>query len=220
MATHIPTKSYIDMPPTMVRANATQTVSSDWKTQMPVLQAKGITLRELRMSDASSLLALLTTEEVTRFISPPPKTVEGFERFIQWAQREREVGRYVCFAVVPTGYDTAVGLFQIRQLDPSFGTAEWGFALGSAFWGSGLFVSGAELMIDFAFEVIGVHRLEARAAVENGRGNGALRKIGAVQEGILRRSFLRNGRFLDQALWAILPEDRYRSKAVWGSKAN
>jgi ribosomal-protein-alanine N-acetyltransferase len=201
-------------------SKTTQTVSSDWKTQMPVLQAKGITLRELRTSDASSLLALLTTEEVTRFISPPPTTIEGFTRFIQWAQREREAGRYVCFAVVPTGYDTAVGLFQIRQLDPTFGTAEWGFALGSAFWGSGLFVSGAELMIDFAFDVIGVHRLEARSAVENGRGNGALRKVGAVQEGILRRSFLRNGRLLDQALWAILPEDRCRSKAVWGSKAH
>ena len=75
-------------------------------------------------------------------------------------------------------------------------------------------------MIDFAFDVIGVHRLEARAAVENGRGNGALRKIGAVQEGILRKSFLRNGRALDQSLWAILHEDRYRSKAVWGSKVN
>jgi RimJ/RimL family protein N-acetyltransferase len=62
--------------------------------------------------------------------------------------------------------------------------------------------------------------MEARAAVENGRGNNALRKIGAVQEGILRKSFLRNGRYLDQALWAILPEDRYRSKAVWGSKAS
>ena len=177
-------------------------------------------LRELRVSDAPSLLALLTTEEVTRFISPPPTTIEGFERFIQWAQRERAAGRYTCFAVVPDGYDTAVGLFQIRQLDPTFGTAEWGFALGSAFWGSGLFVSGAELMIDFAFDVIGVHRLEARAAVENGRGNGALRKIGAVQEGILRKSFVRNGRQMDQSLWAILPEDRYRSKAVWGSKVN
>ena len=172
------------------------------------------------MSDAPSLLALLTTEEVTRFISPPPTTIEGFERFIPWAQRERAAGRYTCFAVVPDGYDTAVGLFQIRQLDPTFGTAEWGFALGSAFWGSGLFVSGAELMLDFAFDVIGVHRLEARAAVENGRGNGALRKIGAVQEGILRKSFVRNGRQMDQSLWAILPEDRYRSKAVWGSKVN
>ena len=64
--------------------------------------------------------------------------------------------------------------------------------------------------------MIGVHRLEARAAVENGRGNGALRKIGAVQEGILRKSFLRGGKHLDQALWAILSEDWYRSKAVWG----
>jgi ribosomal-protein-alanine N-acetyltransferase len=218
MATHIPTKSYMDMPSIM--AMPTTATTSDWKMQLPVLQAKGITLRELRVSDSLSLLALLTTEEVTRFISPPPTTVEGFERFIQWTQREREAGRYVCFAVVPAGSDTAVGLFQIRQLDPTFGTAEWGFALGSAFWGSGLFVAGAQLMIDFAFDVIGVHRLEARSAVENGRGNGALRKMGAVQEGILRRSFLRKGRFLDQALWTILPEDRDRPKAVWGSKAN
>ena len=84
-----------------------------------MLRGKGITLRELRTSDAASLLALLTTEEVTRFISPPPTTIEGFERFIQWAQREREAGRYACFAVVPEGYDTAVGLFQVRQLDPT-----------------------------------------------------------------------------------------------------
>ncbi|MCM3880206.1 MAG: GNAT family N-acetyltransferase, partial [Vicinamibacterales bacterium] len=69
-------------------------------------------------------------------------------------------------------------------------------------------------------EVIGVHRLEARAAVQNGRGNGALRKLGAVQEGILRKSFLRGGTYLDQSLWAILPEDWYRSKAVWGAKVN
>lgn len=220
MATHIPTSAPPKTPVTMAMGNTTAAVSSDWKTTLPVLQAKGVTLRELRLSDAPSLLALLTTEEVTRFISPPPTTIEGFKRFIQWAQREREAGRYVCFAVVPAGCETAVGLFQVRQLDPIFGTAEWGFALGSAYWGSGLFVSGAQLVIDFAFDVIGVHRLEARAAVENGRGNGALRKIGAVQEGVLRKSFLRNGHYLDQSLWTILPEDRYRSKAVWGSKAN
>jgi RimJ/RimL family protein N-acetyltransferase len=196
------------------------TVSSDWKQVLPVLQGTGITLRELRQSDAVSLLTLLTTDEVTRFISPPPTTIEGFERFIAWASREREAGRYLCFAVVPDGYDTAVGLFQVRQLDPMFGTAEWGFAIGSAFWGSGLFTAGAELVIDFVFEVIGVHRLEARAAVQNGRGNGALRKLGAVQEGILRKSFLRGGKYLDQALWAILQEDWYRSKAVWGAKSN
>jgi ribosomal-protein-alanine N-acetyltransferase len=193
--------------------------SSNWRQQLPVL-GSGITLREMRASDAPALLALLTTEEVTRFISPPPSTIEGFQRFISWAAREREAGQYICFAVVPEGYDTAVGLFQIRQLDPMFTTAEWGFAIGSAFWGSGLFAQGAKLVIEFAFEVIGVHRLEARAAVENGRGNGALRKSGAIQEGILRKSFLRGGTYHDQALWSILRQDWYRSKAVWGAKVN
>ena len=205
---------------TTMKTTTTAAVATDWKRGLPVMRCDGFTLRELRMSDAHSLLALLTTEEVTRFISPPPTTVEGFERFIQWTEREREAGRYLCFAVVPDGYDTAVGLFQVRQLDPMFDTAEWGFAIASEFWGSGLFIKGAQVVLSFAFDVIGVHRLEARAAVLNARGNGALRKIGAVQEGILRKSFLRGGKLLDQALWAIIDEDWYRSKAVWGGKVN
>ena len=88
---------------------------------------------------------------------------------------------------------TAIGIFQVRSLEPGFGTAEWGFAMGSQYWGSGMFTEGARLVLDFAFDVIGANRLEARAAVANGRGNGALRKLGAVQEGVLRRSFLRHG---------------------------
>ena len=68
------------------------------------------------------------------------------------------------------------------------------------------------MVVDFAFETLGVRRLEARAAVANGRGNGALRKIGAVQEGILRRSFLKNGQYLDQMLWSILAENGARRR--------
>jgi [ribosomal protein S5]-alanine N-acetyltransferase len=189
-------------------------VSTNWRDGLPVLSAKGVTLRELRTSDAPSLFAMLTTEEVSRFISPPPSTVEGFERFIAWTIRQRRAGSYACFAVTLDGSDTAIGIFQLRELEPGFGTAEWGFAIGSPYWGTGVFQKGAELVITFAFDTVGVHRLEARAAVRNGRGNGALKKIGAVQEGVLRKSFLRNGEYLDQALWTILDED-WQAKAVW-----
>ncbi len=181
-----------------------QVVTSDWRQALPVITSETITLRELRASDAPSLLAMLSTEEVARFISPPPTTVEGFERFIAWTQRERAAGNYVCFGIVPHGMEHAIGLFQVRQLEPGFGTAEWGFCMGSEFWGTGIFIEGARQVIDFAFETVGVHRLEARAAVKNGRGNGALRKVGAVQEGVLRKSFLRHGEYLDQILWTIL----------------
>ena len=179
----------------------------DWRTGLPILTGSLVTLRELRMEDAPALFAALTTEEVSRFISPPPSTIEGFERFIAWSHKERIAGQYVCFAVVPRGSNVAIGLFQVRSLEADFGSAEWGFAIASEFWGTGVFVDGAKLVVQFAFETIGSHRLEARAAVLNGRGNGALRKIGAVREGILRKSFIRNGECLDQSLWTILAED-------------
>jgi RimJ/RimL family protein N-acetyltransferase len=184
-----------------------ETTSTDWRQGLPVLTAKHVVLRELRTSDAASLFALLTTEEVSRFISPPPTTVEGFEKFIVWTKRQRQAGSYVCFAVTLKGFDTAIGIFQVRDGGHDMETAEWGFAIGSAFWGTGVFQEGAELTLQFAFETLGVHRLEARAAVKNGRGNGALQKMGAVQECILRKSFLRNGQCLDQALYAILDSD-------------
>jgi len=195
-----------------IQASATHSITTDWRTCLPVLTGRHVRLRELRASDAPSLFSMLTTEEVARFISPPPTTVDGFERFIAWTLRMRSLGTYACFAVTVEGGDTAIGIFQLRELEPGFGTAEWGFAIGSPYWGTGVFQEGAELMVHFAFETVGVHRLEARAAVSNGRGNGALRKIGAVQEGVLRRSFLRRGEYLDQVLWSILEEDWYEAE--------
>jgi RimJ/RimL family protein N-acetyltransferase len=195
----------------------TAVTGSDWREGLPVLSGMKVTLRELEASDAASLFAMLTPEEVSRFISPPPTSVEGFERFIAWAREERAAGRYACFAVVPHGLTTPIGIFQVRQLEAGFATAEWGFALGSTFWGTGMFIDGGRMVVDFALDVLGVRRLEARAAVANGRGNGALRKLGAVQEGVLRRSFLKNGQHLDQMLWSILAEEWEQTKAAWTS---
>jgi ribosomal-protein-alanine N-acetyltransferase len=215
----MPYQSALDVQPALAQtfAEPQVAVSSDWRTGLPVLTGAQVVLRELRSTDAPSLFALLTTEEVSRFISPPPTTVDGFEKFIAWTHRQRRAGSYACFAVTLAGDDTAIGIFQLRELEPGFGTAEWGFAIGSPYWGTGVFQEGAELLVGFAFEQVGVHRLEARAAVRNGRGNGALRKIGAVQEGILRKSFLKNGEYLDQTLWTILDED-WQAKRRWISE--
>jgi len=182
-------------------------VRTDWQQGLPTLGGQQVVLRELRASDAASLCALLTTEEVARFISPPPTTVEGFERFIAWTLRQRAAGAYACFAVTVKGFDTAIGIFQVRALDADFRTAEWGFALGSPFWGTGVYQDAAPLVVDFVFETLGAHRLEARSAVQNGRGNGALLKVGATPECVLRQSFQKDGAYLDQVLYAILADD-------------
>ena len=100
-----------------------------------------------------------------------------------------------------------VGLIQVRQLDPAFEAGEWEATLKPSVRGAGIFLEAARLVGSFSFRSVGVHRLEARVLLQNGRANGALRKLGAVQEGILRRSVRRSGEYFDQVLWSLLKED-------------
>lgn len=202
--------------------------TDDWRFRLPVLSAGDVTLREVRASDADALVSLLTTPEITRFISAPPQTAEGFKMFIAASQRLRAAGQGACFAVTLRGYDTAIGIFQVRQVNSSedqatqvggaIETAEWGFAIGAPFWGTGIFEQCAALVMEFAFDHVRVHRLEARCAVRNGRGGKALLKVGAVPEGILRKAFLCGNEYLDQMLYAIVQHDwracRDRARSV------
>ena len=69
---------------------ATQEVARpDWRQALPRLTGETVSLRELRLSDAAALLEMLSTEEVARFISPPPTSVNGFERPGERARERR-----------------------------------------------------------------------------------------------------------------------------------
>jgi len=186
----------------------TETPPLGWRAGLPVLRGRTVTLRELRRADARALHAAFHTPAVARFMWPPPPSVEAFERFIEWTWSERAAGRYIAFAVIPRGRLDLVGLFELRQLQPGFFRGELGFAMVPSAWGTGVFPEAAALLLDFAFRVVHVHRVEARAAVSNRRGNAALRKLGAQREGVLHSAFICDGELVDQNLWAIVDECR------------
>jgi RimJ/RimL family protein N-acetyltransferase len=218
---NLPSTRNIDTPTIAASAEACDAGRSNWRQAFPLLAGEGVTLRALRASDAPTLLAMLTTEEVARFISPPPSTVEGFENFIAWTHRQLTEGRYICFGIVPAGHTDAVGLIQVRALDKGFGLAEWGFAIGSEFWGTGIFQASARAVLDFVFAELPVYRLEARAVTENGRGNGALKKMGASCEAVLRQSLRLGATRMDQMLWSIDRQDwTFMNAARWKGRVH
>jgi RimJ/RimL family protein N-acetyltransferase len=178
-----------------------------WTDGLPTLSGAHVDLRPLRRTDAPALAAVLAGADVARFLSEPPASASAFERFIERFDAEARSGAALVMAVVPRGLEIPVGVVQVRRLDPAFQTAEWGFVIGSAFWGTGIFPEAATLLLDFVFGTVGVHRLEARCVVRNGRGNGVLAKLGAVQEGVLRQSMELRGERHDQALWALLASE-------------
>ena len=150
------------------------------------------------------MYAELNSPEVKRFTWAPPPSAAAFERFIEWAHTERAAGKYICYGIVPKDEAHAVGVFELRQLQPGFLRGELGFVMAQRLWGRGAFIEGARLVLDFGFRVVKIHRIEARAAVDNDRGNAVLKRIGAHREGRLREAFWRDGHYVDQYLWAIL----------------
>ena len=121
----------------------TLTAASDWREGLPELRGEGITLRDLRPSDADALYAELTSPEVKRFMWAPPPSVAAFERFIEWAYAERAAGKYICYGIVPLGEEHAVGVFELRQLQPGFLRGELGFVMAPRLWGGCAFAEAA-----------------------------------------------------------------------------
>lgn len=180
----------------------------DWRRALPEITGERVILRELRPSDARTLHRVASIPEISRHLWPPPPTVAAVEQFIEWTFAKRARGEYICFAITPRPGTELAGMFELRSCHSGLIRVELGFFLDPACWGTGVFSEAGRLVCAFAFDVLGVHRIEARASVENPRGNAALRKMGARKEGRLRAAFVSEGREIDQYLWAIVNDGR------------
>jgi len=181
--------------------------ATNWRAALPALSSPSLVLREPVVEDAGALVGLLSLGDASGFALDRPVTQRAAEEFISRAQRDRHDGLSFTFVVLLAEARALVGLVQVRRLDPAFEGAEWEATLAPFARGTGVFAEASRLIGSFAFGPVGVHRLEARVLLQNGRANSALRKIGAVQEGILRRSARRGDDYVDQVLWSMLRED-------------
>ena len=179
----------------------------DWRTELPTLAGRLVTLRQLTPHDLGPLFDLLSIADTSSFGFDEPVNDVDVRAFIDRTIRDRSAGLSFTYAVVQNGTRAMVGVAQVRQLEPSFETAECEGTLALTVRGTGVFLEVARLVGSFAFGTVGARRVEVRVLQQNGRANGALRKLGGVQEGILRRSVRRRGAYLDQALWSLLKDD-------------
>ena len=183
-----------------------------WTERVPQLIGQLTTLREIAASDVDTLFTLFSDPAVTAHMAPPPPTLAKLAGFVEWAHAERQKGHGICFGIVPHGMTTAVGILQVRSLDPTLVTAEWGFVLGAHFWSTGVFVDAATVLVEFVFTTMGADRLEARIALRNARAHAAVQKLGA-QAGATIASTSPSGIPRDpEVLWA-LSEEHWRTRA-------
>ncbi|MGC7096234.1 GNAT family N-acetyltransferase [Amycolatopsis lurida] len=110
---------------------------------------------------------------------------------------------------------TLVGGVLFRTMDVEQGVAEAGCWLEPAAAGRGLVTRAARVIIDWAIEERGIHRVEWRVASANEASIAVARRLGMQRDGVLREFKLFRGKHWDIEVWSVLaPEWRARQSGA------
>ena len=137
---------------------------------------------------------------------------EEIERFFA----SRVVGQEaLAMAIHERDGDRLVGTCAFSQFDGDNGSALYHITIGEKdAWGRGYGTEATQLMLDHAFDVLGLHRVALYVFEFNERAIRAYRRCGFVIEGRSRESIFRDGRWWDEIAMSVLESDRPRVRVA------
>ena len=114
-----------------------------------------------------------------------------------------------------------IGNGVLHHIDFRNKRAEFSGLLGeTSFWGKGYAVEATALVLETAFEKLGLNKVYCRISVDNMRAQEFSKKMGFTQEGVLRQEVLKNEEFVDFGIYSLLAEEYFRLKGTLGSLAS
>jgi [ribosomal protein S5]-alanine N-acetyltransferase len=187
----------------------------DDRDRFPVsLTGDRIRLREVRPGDAAAALAWAAYPAFFRYLAfEPVASVAEEAEYLRGleAQAHARPRRQFHLGVVWRESDELIGLARLGITTPQHREADIGYGLRLDWTGEGIATEAAELLLQFGFVELGLHRIFAFHHPDNIASRRVLEKIGMQREGRLRENLLEHGRWRDSVLHAVL-EHEWRSR--------
>jgi len=171
-----------------------------------MLRSERLHLREFQDGDFEAVHAYGSDPEVVRYMVWGPNSEDDTREFLKRA-------RGLADADPRVGYDLAVTLGDTGELVGGIGiyidgsNAMLGYCFARPAWGKGYATEAGELVIEFGFETMGVHRIWAGCDPDNRGSIRVLEKLGMTREGHLREESRIRGEWRDTLLFAILADE-------------
>jgi|SRR5271166_5827028 len=167
----------------------------------PTLRTDRLLLRPFTRDDIPDLVPLIGAREVaatTRRI-PHPYTHAHAEEFLAACEEGDEIN----LAILRQADLRLVGGGILRP-DGDHRHAEVGYWIGVPHWGNGYATEAARALVEYAFEVLQLHRIYASHTANNPASGKVLRKIGMKHEGRMREHLVKWGEYQDLELYGML----------------
>ena len=178
---------------------------------MPVvLEDERVLLRPLEKTDFINLIDFSNLEpEIWQYSSMQVIGEDGLIKYLESAIEAREAEGEYPFIVFDKRNNSYAGSTRFYDIQPTNNCLKLGFTwYGQQFQGTGLNKHCKFLLLNFAFEKLGIERVEFRADSKNERSIAALKSIGCKVEGVLRSNGIRpDGTRRDSIVLSILKEE-------------
>lgn len=166
-----------------------------------------IYLRLMTKDDTENIIKWRNRDEVrSQFIYQKLFTKESHEN---WIETMVKTGKAVQMIIVLNDGDRPIGSVYVRDIDMEHKKGEYGIFIGETdCLGKGYGTEAAELMAEYAFEYIGLHKLMLRVYADNERAIRSYEKAGFVKEAYLKDDVYVQEKYKDIVLMAMIHEDK------------
>ncbi len=163
-------------------------------SQSIVLENSRVRLRPLDTTDFEALKPAAFDPAVWQFTLSRADDAVSLADYLATAVHDREAGRRYAFAIIDRATGQLVGSTSYYNIVPADQRLSIGYSwLGREFQGTGLNRAAKHLLLSYAFDHLGYERVELETDSRNEQSQQAMRRIGATEEGTLRRHRLTQG---------------------------
>lgn len=189
----------------------------DW-SNLPKINTPRLSLRWITADDLDDFFAIYSNPEVMRYWSTPPlPDKNAASKIISEIRNGFERHELLKWGIARRSDDRLIGSVTLFHLDFDHRRAEIGYALGRDSWGKGFMGETLTAVLNYAFEVLELHRIEADVDPRNAGSVRTLERLGFQREGYLRERWQVSGEIQDAYFYGLLRPDWEALKAEQSS---
>jgi N-acetyltransferase len=173
------------------------------------LEGRFVRLEPLALTHVDPLAAVGLDPDLWKWTTTSLRTPDEMREYVQSAVDDRAAGRALPFATIERATGTTIGCTRFANISVSDKRVEIGWTWVAGPWQRTPVNTEAKLlMLRHAFESLGCIRVELKTDRLNERSRNAIKRVGGVEEGILRQHMITaTGRLRDTVYYSILDRE-------------
>ena len=170
-----------------------------------VLYGKNVSLRAIKLEDCTdNYIEWLNDKEVNRYLETRWEE-QTFETILRYVYTISESDHSYMFAIIENSSNEHIGNIKIGPIHKRYKNADISYFIGDRrVWGRGYAKEAVKLIIDFGFDVLLLHRIQAGIISGNDSSAKVLTNNGFIKEGVLKEKILVDGEFRDHIMYGLI----------------